>query len=686
MKVKVSLSGDGIKQFFVAHCEKIGLALIVLLCAWLVLKGYQREVTNITPDKIRIINERAQENIQKTEWIDIAASRVQEIDFRTKDENVTWRMSVAGYVTGPLQALTFKPQTKRTDPELYTVEDLEVVGGFEPIATADRNNPQGRAGIMGIRPRRREEDEWFRSLQTLSGTEREKFEGHGRKSKSGRMGFPGGGSLSGSANKAVARPFVSILGVVPIRRQMEEYDRCFKEADGYVPQRDTPNYVYHYIRRREVSADGTPGEWNDKGLKNAKDAVRIANQWQGRAPEVADNNYLYQQGGARRNVGMPGERSSVWGRSWPGLHWPLPTLLLCDITPFALHSKVPALQTGPGLMDHGMFEEDFDPDEITEDAPDSDLPGRQTPGFKGRKSGAERGSLPGAIGPGVGMGPGMGMGMGMGMGPRRGAQLVDYYLFRVFDFEVVSGKTYQYQVRLLLDDPNNSRDSTAAPPERVLHHEVIERRRAEKGKKGENYRKTEWSEISPLVRVPDGRGVFAGLPKSRRPYSFDGRAYEKGPAYANVMAVVWDSEKQIEVYRSNSVTRGSAVNMKGKKFQAINPAESKIVELVKEFNLQTNIFVLDLRGGRELPGRQSDLLETSEMLLLDSFGRMSLHNETDDYAILSCYDIDVNDAMEQMKVRGDGGLPGPGINGDMESGRKPRRGAARPNRRRRGGN
>ena len=89
MKVKVSLSGDGIKQFFVAHCEKIGLALIVLLCAWLVLKGYEREVTNITPDKIRIINERAQENIQKTEWTDIAASRVQEIDFRTKAENET---------------------------------------------------------------------------------------------------------------------------------------------------------------------------------------------------------------------------------------------------------------------------------------------------------------------------------------------------------------------------------------------------------------------------------------------------------------------------------------------------------------------------------------------------------------------------------------------------------------------
>ena len=328
------------------------------------------------------------------------------------------------------------------------------------------------------------------------------------------------------------------------------------------------------------------------------------------------------------------------------------------------------MQYHHGMMDRSMYEEDFDPNSITEDAPDSELPlsrpGRFTGGFPG-EFGADQGGM-----------PGMRFGRGMGV------PLVDYYLLRVFDFEVVSGKTYQYQVRLLLEDPNNSQMPTLPPSARVLHQVVIDRRRAAKGKKLEHFRKTEWSETSPSVNVPDGRGVFAGLPQLRRTLSLNGRKYDKGPAHAKVMAVVWDNEKNIEVYRPSPVTRGSAVNMKGKKYLAIDPAESRIIELQDEFNLFTNIFVLDLRGGRELPGRQSELLETSEMLLLDSAGRMSLHNEVEDYAILSRYDIDVSQAKEQMKSRGEGAILGVEIGG-FDAGRKPGRRADGRTPRRQGG-
>ena len=652
MKVKVSLSGESIQQFFVGHCEKLGLALIGILCIGLIYKGYSREVSKITPEDIQNINDQAQQNIQNTTWSNVKTERVQDIDFRQKAENVLQPISSTVYQIGPLRELMAKPQTKRIDPELYAVEELEVVAGFGPIALRDRNRSKNSKsgigmgaglGLGGLFLSPEETEDGVILLRQLDTSEREKFEG-----KQERGSFSGafrGGFQSGAGNKAEAHSFVSILGLVPIRRQMNEYDRCFKEADGYHQQRDTPNYVYHYIRRREIASDGTPGKWKEDF--NARKAVTIANRWPNPAPEIAEPTYLFQTGGAGgramgMGIGMERGGASVWGKSWPGLHWPLPPLLLGNIKPYALHSKVPAMQTQTGFMTGVQMEqEEFDPEEIIEDAPDElNLPNN-------RRTRLENGIMGGRS---DSMGPSAG-GMGIGRGYGQNSQIADFYLFRVFDFEVVPGTTYQYQVRILLEDPNNPRNPGFTPPENVLHLDVVKRRRESKEKKLKYFRSAEWSEISSAVTVPDGRSTFVGTPQPLRTYTFNHLKYDKGPTHTKVTAVVWDSEKQHNVFHSETVTRGSAINLKGKDFMAIHPASASVRQITEDYNLRTDMFILDLRGGHDLPGRESELLETAEMLLLNADGQLSFRRETDDYALQSGYDIDVNDAIRQRNQR-----------------------------------
>ena len=659
MKVKLSLSGDGIKQFLVAHCEKIGLSLIMLVCAWLAFSGYQREVTPTTPDHIRELNQRAQSHIQNTTWDAVAKDRVKEINFEQRATNVLQELQTAPYEIGPFIALTSKPQTKRIDPQLYPVEALEIAAGFEPIAIRQRRATRERRGIIG-NPRN-DEDEELIFLRSLTGKERENFEGQQKK---GRGGMRGGRMRSGNADKAEAWPFVSILGIVPIRRQMDEYNRCFKDADGYLPQRDTPTYSYHYIRRREIAPDGTPGDW--KSDINSKKAVAIANKWQSPAPPIADRDYLYEK--SMGTIGMGDGGRSQWGRTWPGLHWPLPPLLLCDITPFALHSKVPAMQVDYGQMGQGMLEEEFDPNEISDDAPTGG-PGMRRPGMM------ERGPISGGDAR---------SGM-FGLGGTV-AQYADHVLLRIFDFQVSPGKTYQYQVQLVLEDANNPSNVAIAPPEQTLDLQVVDRRRSLKDKKpAEKYfRSTEWSEISDAVTVPNGREVLAGAPELLRTVTLSQGTYDKRAPRINVMALAWHKGKKVEVFQPKSVTRGSAVNLKGIKFLAIDPAESSVNELTVDYNLRTDMFVVDLRGGRRLPGRESELLETSEMLLLDSNGRMSFHSETDDFPRINNYDIDVTKARKNRDSRGLGGRPGERMD-DFGTDRQPTRGRNRnsnPGRRR----
>ena len=68
MKLKISLGSDDLKGLFFAHVEKLVLALIILLSAGLVMLGYRKEKTSMTPDVMRERAKLATQHIQ-VQWI-----------------------------------------------------------------------------------------------------------------------------------------------------------------------------------------------------------------------------------------------------------------------------------------------------------------------------------------------------------------------------------------------------------------------------------------------------------------------------------------------------------------------------------------------------------------------------------------------------------------------------------------
>ena len=675
MKLKVSLSGESIKSFLFEHVEKIVLTCVILLSAALVVKGYQRETTDVTPQSMVQLANQAKQNIEQTEWEDVAEERIQQFDFKKRAERVQQPISLALYEIGPLRQFLQKPEIKRLDPQLLAIVELEVKGGFAPMAIRmdqdeiDNQEEEGERFRGGNFPGRLggfDEDRNEPRERQLTSEERKRFEGgqQGRNSRGGGfsvgggLGVGGGFAGGGSNTKAVGTAFVALRGLVPVRKQLAIYENCFDQSDLSNQGRDLPNYIYYKLQRRMLRADGKPGDWE---VIPTNRSTLFINEWAGVTSEIADSKFLVQNQQMGPKMGgalMGGTNSGRYGGQWIGLVWPLPPLLLHDITPFALHSKVPRQPVEsrglgvPGGMRGDMADEpEINPEDVQEEEAltNRGLGQGRTSNFR-----AGRGGLRSA-------GP---MDGGFGIGGMRGAgirALPEYYLFRFFDFQVEQGKKYQYQVKLYLDDPNNPANRDVAPSNRILAADVIDRIQklrdadTKEGKRrGTFHRETEWSEASSWAHVPDGHNIFLGVPSKVATISVGDFEFSRKRPEMEVMAVVWDSEKAWEVTATCKVKRGTIINFLGENIKAVDPAGSRVIPL-KEHNISTNAIVADLRGGKELPGKKSELLEPGELLLFDAYGNFSVRNELDDYPLYAKYELEDQESDRSL------GRPDPGI-------------------------
>jgi hypothetical protein len=169
-----------------------------------------------------------------------------------------------------------------------------------------------------------------------------------------------------------------VKAVVPWKKQFAEYEQKLAESVGYNPQRDVPNYNYFEAERAEVPADpNQPLEW-EVVCWTKQQYEDIQYYWAGTMPEIVDPQYIS-----------------------PFLTMPVPPVLMEDTEHLALHSLVTKARTLPVV----------DP---------SAAPAKRERGEQS-KPGQGIGQGPGALGAGGAQGmasgiPGMGMGMpGMGM-------------------------------------------------------------------------------------------------------------------------------------------------------------------------------------------------------------------------------------------------------------------------------
>jgi hypothetical protein len=693
--MKGSLKGlSGIKGMALAHGEKLGMAIVVLIALFLVYRSLQQPSLDAghQPEKLE-------------EQIRLAKAAVEDASFDKAPAEFRRIFQPVTKVTGnsiPEKAYNVPinwdppvvpPVVLRTDPVLLAAQKLEANGGSGLLAFTDENTRKRRVleeQQEADRKAKAEQKEQDR-LQKESEQGKNQRAGAAAKGERGGRGgevvdpeHPNRRLVSGMARQAGIPTagdeeirtayWATVLAKVPIKDQIKLYRDAFENARGYVPETDFPRYLGFRVERAEV----LPGQetkdlkfspiqiYNGKGQvigngKNAvsavtingregaegKDAVPgIITDWAAQTPEIVDPRYL-DDGGA--------------------LTVPLPPLVGRDWGAEATHSQIPLTskatdseEEAPKPADDKQAtpatpEEEFAASDAAAAGPRSraslgrgrdergggrGMPGRgyggeRAPSVRGGERGAGRESLAGARGATRG-------GTSGDMAPQ-----VSFLLLRFFDFGVEPGKKYKYRVQLVLEDPNQS-----ASPE-TLDTAVVSRLKAEKAAKHGHYRTTDgWSDPSPIVSIPLAGNVHvaAAKPASDR--------FNDEPA-ATLLVDSFGSDdkgKSTQAAKEEDFKRGYVANMTKDGESLINEGSQIFTDLLPKFQFRTGITVLDIDGGEPLA---KDVKKPARVLLMDPAGQLFVQNEVDDEEVVQLHRDTFADPDKRGGRPGARGEPGP---------------------------
>lgn len=254
---------------------------------------------------------------------------------------------------------------------------------------------------------------------------------------------------------------------------------------------------------------------------------------------------------------------------------------------------------------------------------------------------------PGAMGDMGGYGMGSG-GYGMPGMPGIKQPIVKYKMIRFFDFTAEPGKSYQYRVRVMIEDPNRPLDKSAEPNARILD-QVVADRLAKLTAADEEYQKTsgkprrtywlqtEWSEPSNVVTVVSPENFVGGGATGGRSIKLAavGPSVEIEEPKGKVVTVVWDRRRATEVPAEREVLRGAFLDFTDKA-DVLQPLTLQI-KRIEEFNFDTEAFLADLRGGESLlldvdktTKEEKPLSVPAEYLVIDGDGRLMVRSEVDD--------------------------------------------------------
>lgn len=339
---KPDLSKEGIANFFVNHGEKLGVALVVAISAFLAysaFKGTSSDETRVPSDLITEAN-RAKKHIDVDTWDQLAP-------FRKAPKDVD--KSVKSGIENPLKfevknglSLLNKtriPQVKRKDPKILPPLDLETrVGLFSwAMKYSDEDEPSPLDGLVYGTLSEEEDtvdddDEDDFGSGGSGGFDSSDFGAGGPDSGSG--GGQGGGATadagpapelipavqrrevpgvrvgSGGRVTPYGQPVVSVTALVPFKEQLKEFNSKFAGTLGHDPAVDYPRYAKIDVIRKEVGGD--------KEVNITKEIYENADYYHSTGPEIVDADFYDSR-----------------------ISMAIPPLLMQEFEDFVLHSKTP---------------------------------------------------------------------------------------------------------------------------------------------------------------------------------------------------------------------------------------------------------------------------------------------------------------------------------------------------------
>ena len=365
-KVKLDLSGDGLKKMAINHCEKAIFAICAVLLLLFVYFGFSREVFDdekTNPKKLIASAKQSEGKIEATKWDEDPNSddepsfktyRVPNLGIPKKVERLLAdKIDASVYPAPAIGNLQESSKPKRLNPDIYAVQDLHAQFAYQYVAGKELGVPINKLAMapLEVKEERKEKKKSGGSRGGLGGGSGSGAggmsgngsmqDGNGGGSGSGAGGMDGnGGSGAGSGDSGkseyptkpvpeyllaemegvpgagaienvgiIQRQMVSVTGLIPYKKQFEAYEKTFIGSRKYDPEKDYPKYIGLVVYRR---VNG--GEWKD-----ITDEVKSSNE---RVSPVAFPNLIEAD------------------KYDPFLNAKIPSILMTNFDEFVTHPKL----------------------------------------------------------------------------------------------------------------------------------------------------------------------------------------------------------------------------------------------------------------------------------------------------------------------------------------------------------
>ncbi len=237
MKVKMKLDPASIKNWLLAHGEKVALAVVALVFCMFVYSTLGRESLEdrYEPDKLTSLAGTVEGQLTSSKW-DPSTEQLKVVNYanRAKTEEV----KLANFpLPNAFNPPVVDQKAKRGEPEIFGPDDLRVAAGVDSFALK-----------------------------------------------------VGGGEKDGEAGATAAlkaQPWAVVTGLVPVAQQQQAYLSTFANAISYDPKADTPQYLKPILERQEVTAaDPNAAEW-----KEVDDPGPFEKLWRNANTEIISKKY-----------------------------------------------------------------------------------------------------------------------------------------------------------------------------------------------------------------------------------------------------------------------------------------------------------------------------------------------------------------------------------------------------------
>lgn len=171
----------------------------------------------------------------------------------------------------------FEEFAKRTQPDVFPIEDLRAVAGLAVLPAKQAAAPAAAEPQPArAKPRRRDQEQG-----------------------AGEQPFDLGGGAPAAVDQARGRimPYVVVTGLIPVAKQAAEYERRFESVGFKDPKRDAPLWADWSIERTTVGGGGD--RWDRLDLTEA--GRRWQAEWAGVAPELVPDTFLLPAALDKRN-------------------------------------------------------------------------------------------------------------------------------------------------------------------------------------------------------------------------------------------------------------------------------------------------------------------------------------------------------------------------------------------------